>query len=98
MSNTASLFTFAGLVMALLGVLGYMSERRKRGAPGVRRFLLWYAFAIPFMACALCGTVYPRLHWLYYLAGAMAVVSALVQLRGARRASPQARDESSRER
>lgn len=94
MSNTASLFTFTGLVMALLGVFGYLSERRKPGALGVRRFLVWYAFAVPFMACALCGTVYPKLHWLYFLAGAMAVISALAQLRGASRASAQDRDES----
>lgn len=82
--------------MALLGVFGYLTERRKRGTSGVRRFLLWYAAAVPFMACSLGGTVYPRLHWLYYVAGAMAVVSALAQLRGYRRASTQARSESSR--
>lgn len=80
--------------MALFGVFGYLSERRKRGALGVRRFLVWYAFAVPFMACALCGTVYPKLHWLYFLAGAMAVISALAQFRGASHASGQDRDES----
>ena len=95
MSNTASLFAFAGLVMALVGVFGYVIERRKRGRPGARRFLVWYAFAIPFMACALTGSLYPKLHWLFYLAGAMAVVSALVQLRGARRANVRAGEDSS---
>lgn len=94
MSNTASLFIFMGLVVALLGVFGYLFERRKRGALGARRFLLWYAFAVPFMACGLCGTVYPELHWLYFLAGAMAVIGALAQLRGASRASAHDRDES----
>lgn len=98
MSNTALMFAFISLVMALLGVFGYLTERRKRGAPGARSFLLWYAFAIPFVACALCGLVYPKLHWLYYLAGAMAAGGALVQLRGARRARAQARDKSLRKR
>jgi hypothetical protein len=88
-----------GLVMALLGVFGYLTERRKRGASGVRRFLLWYAFAIPFIACGLCGIAYPKLHWLYYPAVAMAVVAALLaRLRRPRPASAQARDESSRKR
>jgi hypothetical protein len=84
--------------MALLGVFGYVTERRKGGGPAARGFLLWYALAISFVAFALCGTVYPKLHWLYYLAGAMAVVNALVQLRRARRAHVQARAESSEKR
>jgi hypothetical protein len=84
MNNAELLFAFAGLVVVFVGVFGYLIERRKGGAPAARRFLAWCAFAIPFAACALVGSVYPKLHWLYYLAGAMAVVGTLVQWRGAR--------------
>jgi hypothetical protein len=83
--------------MVLLGVFGYLTERRKGGASGARRFLLWYAFAILFIACGLCGAAYPKLRWLYYPAIATAVVAALLNwLRRPRPASTQARDESSR--
>jgi hypothetical protein len=96
-TNTASLFALMGLVMALLGVFGYLTERRKRGASSVRRFLLWYAFTIPFIACGLCGVAYPKLHWLGYPDFAVAVVVALLaRLRRALPASAQGRDESSR--
>jgi hypothetical protein len=42
----------AGMVV---GIFGYVTERRKRGASGVRRFLLWYLVAVVFMACMLCS-------------------------------------------
>jgi FtsH-binding integral membrane protein len=75
---------YVAIAAILVGCFGYATERRKRGAKGARNFLLWYAFAVPFMACALCGTIYHRLHWLYYVAGAMAVAAVLVQRRGLR--------------
>jgi peptidoglycan/LPS O-acetylase OafA/YrhL len=80
--------------MVLFGVFGYANERRKRGAAGARRFLLWYAVAIPFMACAVGGEVYHRLHWLLYVAGALAVGGVLAQLYEFRRARNKARGES----
>ena len=86
MSNTASLFTFAAVFFPLFGVFGFLMQRRKRGAAAARSFGLWYAFVvIPLTACALCGMVFPKLHWLYYLAVATAVVSTLVQFRSLRR-------------
>lgn len=77
MSNTDAVFVYVGALMVMLGVAGYVNERRKRGAAGVRRFLLWYTFVIPFMACGLCAAVYPRLHWLWWVPGAMAVAYPL---------------------
>ena len=96
MSNTASLFTFAAVFFPLAGIFGYLMQRRKRGAATARSFGLWYALVvIPLTACALCGMVFPALHWLYYLAIAIAVGSTLAQFRGTRRDSAHPRDESS---
>ena len=95
MSSTASFFTFAGVGMALLGVFGYLTERRKRGAPAARRLLLWYAFVVSVLACSLIGTVYPTVHWLLYLAGAAVAVGVLVGVTGVLRASSKAGDEHS---
>lgn len=93
MSSMASFFIFGGVSIALIGIFGYLGERRKRGAPGARRFLLWYALGVPIVACSLIGTVYPKVHWLFYLAGAVIVVSVLVRATGVPRASSKASDE-----
>jgi hypothetical protein len=84
-----------GVALVVLGVFGYLNERRKGGHGGVRRFLIWYAFAWPFMACALCAGLYPRLHWLYAVDFAIAVASYVVQLRDWRRARARAKADRS---
>jgi hypothetical protein len=60
-------FIFMGAALIALGVFGYFNERRRRGTDGARRFLIWYCFAWPFMACGMCAIAFPKLHWLYYV-------------------------------
>ncbi|HET9170556.1 MAG TPA: hypothetical protein VFN97_14020 [Actinospica sp.] len=91
MHGAVSVFLYMGAVLVALGVFGFLTERRKRGRDGVRRFLIWYALAWPFMACALAAELYPRLHWLYSVSIAIAVASYVVQIRGWRRARAQAK-------
>jgi len=75
-----------GVGLVVLGVFGYLKQKRRHGRDGVRQFLIWYAFAWPFLACALCAGFYPRLHWLYFVDFGLAVASYVVQILGWRRA------------
>lgn len=94
MHGAGAFCIYVGVIMAALGVFGYVTEKRKHGDAGARDFLIWYAIAIPFTACASTGMLYPKPHWLYYIAGAIAVVSTLVQFRRGLRARAKARGES----
>lgn len=71
-----------GVGLVAIGVFGYVTTKRKHGRDEVRRFLIWYAFAWPFMACGLCAISYPRLHWLYFVDFGLAVACQAVQILG----------------
>jgi hypothetical protein len=73
-----------GVLMVAVGVVGYLMSRR-RGPDEVRRFLIWYAMAWPFMAAGLGGVLLPKEHWLYFVQGGIAVVGYGVQFFDARR-------------
>jgi hypothetical protein len=90
MHGAVSGFIFLGAVMVVLGVFGYLNERRRRGAEGVRRFLIWYGFAWPFMACGMCAILFPKLHWLYYVEFAIAALGYGAQALDWRRAKARA--------
>jgi hypothetical protein len=83
-------FVFMGAALVALGVFGYFNERRRRGADGVRRFLIWYCFVWPFMACGMCAIAFPRLHWLYYVEFGIAGLGYGVQALDWRRAKARA--------
>ena len=85
-----------GVALVVMGVFGYLTEKRKHGRDGVRKFLIWYALAWPFMACALCAAFYPKLHWLYFVDFGLAVASYVVPILGWRRARARARAKADR--
>ena len=76
---------YLGAVLVVIGVAGYFIEKRRRGPQAVRRFLIWYAFAWPFMAAGFVGLAYPKLHWLYFVEIAIAAVGYAVQYLDIRR-------------
>ena len=82
-----------GVVLVVVGVVGYFNQKRRHGREGVRQFLIWYAFAWPFLACALCAGFYPRLHWLYYVDFGLAVAAYAVQIWGLIRARAAAKSD-----
>lgn len=71
---------YMAVVMAVIGVVGYRKEKRRGGADGARQFLIWYGLAWPFVACGICAVFFRRLHWLYYVEGAIAVLSYGIQI------------------
>ena len=75
MGEDAEAYVYLGMLLIVLGFVGYFTEKRKRGADGVRRFLISYAIVWPFFACELTGLLYHRLHWLIYVGGAIAVLT-----------------------
>ena len=83
-------FIYMGVGLVVLGVFGYLNERRRRGPEGVRRFLIWYAIAWPFMAAGLCALVFPRLHWFYIVQIGIAVIGYGVQILDFRRSRARA--------
>ena len=86
-----------GVALVVMGVAGYFMYRR-RGGDELRRFFVGYAFTWPIVGCGLCAVGYPRLHWLYYVAFALAVASYVVQIPGLWRARAKARGESDQRR
>ena len=78
--GTSLIFMLAGVVLAAVGVGGYLIERSRRAPGGVRRFLLWYVFMWPFMLILTCAVAYPRLHWLYYVAAVFAACGYIAQV------------------
>jgi len=90
-------FIYMGSALVAAGIIGYFNERRRRGADGVRHFLIWYCFAWPFMAANLCAMTFPKLHWLYFVSFGIAAASYVAQGMGLRRArAAQARADRSR--
>jgi hypothetical protein len=83
-------FIFMGAALIALGVFGCFNARRRRGADGVRQFLIWYCFALPFMACGMCAIAFPRLHWLYYVEFGIAGLGYGVQALDCRRVKARA--------
>lgn len=74
-----------GVVVAVVGVIGYLGQKRRGSEGDVRRFLKFYALGVPFLACVLTAGLYPRWRWLYFVAGAIAVLNAVMQFRAQRR-------------
>lgn len=72
-------FVIAGAILVLVGLGGYLIERRRDFPGGVRRFLVWYAFAWPFMLTVTYAAAYPRLHWLYFMAVIVMALGYIVQ-------------------
>lgn len=70
--------TVIGVLLVAMGVVGYLMSRRC-GPDEVRRFLIWYVFAWPFVGAGLCALFYPKLHWLYYVQFAIAAASYAVR-------------------
>ena len=67
MQGAGSLSIVVAVVLVVLGVVGYLVERGRRGPEGVRRFLIWYVFAWPFMAVGVLEFTHPKQHWLIYV-------------------------------
>ena len=85
-----SVFVAMGVIMIVLGVVGYTVERRKRGPEGVRGFLIWYGLAWPFAISSIVAGLYPRLRWLYAVTFAIVAISYAVQILNWRRARARA--------
>jgi hypothetical protein len=85
MQGAGTLFIFIAVVLVVMGVIGYSIEKRRRGPAGVRRFVIWYVFAWPFMAVGVFEITHPRQHWLVYLDFGIAAVGYGVQFLDARR-------------
>jgi hypothetical protein len=83
-------FIYMSVGLVALGVIGYFNERRRRGPEGVRRFLIWYAIAWPFMAAGLCALAFPRPHWLCIVQIGIAVIGYGVRILGFRRSRARA--------
>ncbi|MBR7838033.1 hypothetical protein KDL01_32470 [Actinospica durhamensis] len=84
-------------VFAAIGIAGptasYLLVRRRGGPRATTRNLaLDLATAVPFMLCASVSQLYNRLHWLFYVSVAIAVVSYVRPLLERRRARSRVRD------
>jgi hypothetical protein len=53
MRERVQALVFMSVAMIALGAFGYFAEKRKRGAAGVRRFLISYCLAWPFMGAMM---------------------------------------------